>query len=48
MSTEKCKCGSGKETTIHYYAGKIIGCDCPKCFMKNDDAYAKKLRDEQK
>ena len=39
----KCTCGSGKECSAHYFAGKLIAVDCPKCWQKNDDAHAKKL-----
>lgn len=38
-----CECGSGIERTPHYYAGKFIDMDCPKCFRKNDDAHTKTL-----
>jgi len=39
----KCDCGSEKECSAHYYAGKLIAFDCPKCWQKNDDARTKEL-----
>ena len=39
----KCKCGSGKESSAHHYAGIFIGNDCPKCWQENDDARYYKL-----
>ena len=39
----KCTCGSGEECSAHYFAGKLIAVDCPKCWQKNDDTHAKKL-----
>lgn len=39
----KCTCGSKKECSAHYFSGKLIAVDCPECWQKNDDIYAKKL-----
>lgn len=38
-----CDCGSGKEASAHYYAGKPIGFDCPACWQDNDDMRRKEL-----
>jgi hypothetical protein len=39
----KCECGSGKETSAHYFSGKLIAVDCPDCWKNNDDEYAKSI-----
>ncbi len=44
---EKCECGSGIESTAHYFAGRLLCFDCPKCFKKNDDERLKEALEEQ-
>jgi len=40
-----CSCGSGLPVSSHYFCGKFVANDCPKCFKANEEIVQKMERD---